>query len=163
MNQRPGQFTYDKLGGRRLCARRSPDAPYVMARSPDASFAAMSLTDIYATTNSLADALAENVDLFNLDGSPILVRGGQIIPVTLNTLHEIIPQFIATKELVNRGTETNPNWIVDYVPYAPDPRTLRDLFANERREGGLLPRLTKVTSSQVSEPRRQKVFVPPAG
>jgi len=151
------QHTYDRLGGRRLCARHSPDAPYVMTRSPDASFAAMSLTDIYSNTNSLADALAEHVDLFNLNGSPVLVRGGQIIPLTLNLLHEIIPQHIATKELVNRGTE----WVAEYVPYVPDPRTVRDLFSNERREGGLLPRLTKVTSSPVSEPRRQKVFVPP--
>jgi len=157
MNQRPGQLTYDRLGGRRLCARHSPDAPYVMTRSPDASFAAMSLTDIYATTNSLADALAENVDLFNLDGSPVWLNKGQLVPMTMNVLHEIIPQHIATKELVNRGTE----WVVEYVPYVPDPRTVRDLFSNERREGGLLPRLTKITSSQVSEPRRQKVFVPP--
>jgi hypothetical protein len=133
-----------------------------MCRAPDASFAAMSLTDIYATTNSLADALAENVDLFNQNGNPILVRDGQIILVTINILHEIIPQHIAFKELINHSTETNPNWVVEYIPYVPDPRTVRDLFSNERREGGLLPRLTKITSSQVSEPRRQKVFVPPA-
>jgi len=153
----------DRLGGRRLCARRSPNDPYVMCRAPDGSFAAMSLTDVFANANSLADALAENVDLFNQNGNPVWLKPGQIVPVTINTLHEIIPQHIALKELTNRGTKTNPNWVVEYVPYVPDPRTVRDLFSNERREGALLPRLTKVTSLQVNEPRRQKVFVPPAG
>ena len=140
----------------------SPNEPYVMCRAPDASFAAMSLTDIYATTNSLADALAENVDLFNQNGNPILLTQGQLVPVTINVLHEIIPRHIATKELINRGTQNEPTWVVEYIPYVPDPRTVRDLFSNERREGGLLPRLTNVTAPQTNEPRRQKVFIPPA-
>src|SRR5262245_34907296 len=164
MNQHPHpQRTNDRLGGRRLCARRSPNDPYVMCRAPDASFAAMSLTDVYATTNALADALAENVDLFNQNGIPVLVREGQIVPVGMNTLHEIIPQHIAFKELTNRGTDTNPNWVVEYMPYVPDSRIVRDLCSNERREGGLLPRLTRVTGPQANEPRRQqKVYAPPA-
>src|SRR5262249_23417564 len=130
------QHSYDRLGGRRLCARRSSSDPYVMTRSPDASFAAMSFRDIYSTANSPADPLAENVDLFNQDGNPLWLKQGQLVPVTMNVLHEIIPQHIALKELTNRGTATNPNWVVEYVPLVPDSRLVRDLFANERREGG---------------------------
>jgi len=153
---------FNTLNGRRLCARRSPSDPYVMCRAPDASFAAMSLTDVYATSNCLADAVAEYTDIFNQNGNPVWLRQGQLVPVTINILHEIIPQHIALKELVNRGTETNPSWVVEYVPYVPDPRTVRDLFSNERREGGLLPRLTNVTTFQTNQPRQQKVFTPPA-
>src|SRR5262249_39004044 len=162
MATRLGPHPSDRPGGPRLFARRSPEGPYIMCRSPDASFAAMSLTDVYANANELADAVAEFADIFNQGGNPVWLRQGQLIPVTMNTLHEIIPQHIATKELVNRGTEANPNWVAEYVPFVPDARLVRDLFANERREGGLLPRLTKVTTPRASEPRRQKVFVPPA-
>ena len=63
----------------------------------------------------------------------------------MNTLHEIIPQHVALKQLVNRGTETEPSWAVQFVPYTPDPRIVRDLFGGERREGGLLPRVTKIS------------------
>jgi len=161
MNQH--QHPYDRLGGRRLCARRSPNDPYIMWRGADASFAAFSLSDPFAAANSLADCLAECVDLVNLNGNPVWVNQGRLVPVTMNTLHEIVPQYIATKELVNRGTESAPNWALVYIPFVPDSRLVRDLFSSERREGALLPRLTKVTSSQVNEPRRQKVFVPPAG
>src|SRR5262249_27399468 len=66
------------------------------------------------------------------------------------------------KNSLTGGTQNEPSWGVEFVPYVPDPRTVRDLFSNERREGGLLPRLTNVTTPQVNEPRRQKVFTPPA-
>ena len=111
----------DRLAGRRLCARRSPNDPYQMVRAPDASFATLSLTDVFAAANSLADAPAEYVDLFNQNGNPVWLKQGQVIPITMNTLHEIIPQHIALKELTNRGTETNPNWVVEYVPFVPEP------------------------------------------
>src|SRR5262249_44455724 len=137
--------------------------PYIMARSPDASFAAMSLTDIYATANTLSAALAENCDLINLNGNPVWVNQGRLVPLTLNLVHELVPRFVATRELVNRGTEQNPNWVLEYIPFQPDPRTIRDLFSNERREGSLLARLTRVTTPQANEPRRQqKIFVAPA-
>jgi len=163
--QRMGQqhAMNDRLGGRRLCARRSLDGPYVMWRGADASFVAFSLGDPFAAANSLADCLAECVDLVNLNGSPVWVKEGQLVPVTASILHELVPQYVATRELVNLGTEQNPNWVLEYLPFRPDPRLARDLFANERREGGLLPRLTRVTGPQTNEPRRQqKVFIPPA-
>src|SRR5262245_24481935 len=90
----------------------------------------------------------KTVDLFNQNGIAVWFNEGKIVQVTMNLLHEIITRHIAFKELVNRGTETNPDWVVECVPYVPDSRTVRDLFSNERREGGLLPRLTKVTAPQ---------------
>jgi hypothetical protein len=156
----------DTLHGRRLCARRSPTDPYVMTRSPDASFAAMSFSDAYATTNSLADALAENCDLFNLGGELVHIVEGKITPVRMNTLPELIHKHIATRELINKGSKENPNWSVEYVSYTPDPRTVRDLFSTERREGSLLARVTKVYTPETpaaTEPRRQqKVYQNPA-
>ena len=165
MHQHPHQHPYDRLGGRRLCARRNPGGPYIMCRAPDASFAAMSLTDIYATTNSLADALAENCDLFNLNNELVHITEGKITPVRMNTLPEIIHKHIATRELVNKGSKENPNWTVEYIPLVTDGRTIRDLFSTERREGSLLARVTKVYTPETpatSEPRRQqKVYQAP--
>jgi hypothetical protein len=83
-------------------------------------------------------------ELFNLNGNLMRLNQGQIVPVTINDLLEIIHQHIAIKELVNRGTESKPNFVVEYIPYMPDPKTARALFASERREGGLLPRVTKI-------------------
>jgi len=163
----PQQHPYDRLGGRRLCARRSPNDPYQMCRAPDASFAAMSLTDIYATTNALADALAEYADLFNLNGELVWLDQERLAPVTLNAIYPIIARHIATKELVNKGTKENPAWATEYLPYTPDPRTARDLFSTERREGSLLARVTKARPDPITpaanEPRRQKVYIAPTG
>jgi len=164
MNQH--QHPYDRLGGRRLCARRSPNDPYIMCRAPDASFAAMSLTDVFASVNALSDALAENADLFNLNGELVWLNQGKLTPVNMNTIHHIVPQHIATKELVNKGTRENPAWTVEYVPFIPDQRLVRDLFGTERREGSLLARVTKAwpdPTTPAAEPRRQqKIFTPPA-
>jgi hypothetical protein len=159
------QHTSDRLGGRRLCARRNPGKPYVMCRAPDASFAAMSLTDVYATTNSLADALAEFADLFNLNGELVQIIEGKITPVRMNILPEIIYKHIATRELVNKGSKENPAWTVEYIPFVADGRTVRDLFSTERREGSLLARATRIylpETPATTEPRRQqKVYQAP--
>jgi len=133
------------LADRRFYVRRNKDEPFTMWRAADASFAAFSLSDPYANSNALADALAETVELFNLNNQLMwLSQEGQLIPATMNILHELIPQHVALKQLVNRGTESEPNWQVVYTPYIPDPRIVRDLFGGERREGGLLPRVTKI-------------------
>jgi hypothetical protein len=156
---------FDTLRGRRLCARRTPDDPYTMCRAPDASFAAMSLTDVYATTNSLADALAEFADLFNLNGELVHIAEGKITPVRMGDIAKITSEHIATRELINKGSKENPNWSVEYIPYTPDSRTVRDLFSTERREGSLLARVTKVYTPETpatTEPRRQqKVYQAP--
>ena len=52
----------DGLAARRFFVRRTPNEPYQMWRAADASFTAFSLSDPYANSNALADALAENVE-----------------------------------------------------------------------------------------------------
>jgi len=115
---------------------------------------------------ALTSGPPENVSS-NLNGELVWLDQGKLVPVTMNAIHQIISQHIATKELVNKGSRENPAWTTEYLPYTPDPRTVRDLFGTERREGSLLARATKVwpdqTTPAANEPRRQqKVFIPPA-
>ena len=132
------------LASRRFFVRRSPNEPYFMWRAADSSFTAFSLSDPYANSNALADALAETTELFNINGQLMWLDQKRLVPATMNTLHELIPQHIAIKQLRNTGTHAEPSWISEFVPYIPDPRIVRDLFGGERREGGLLPRVTKI-------------------
>src|SRR5215831_3212692 len=133
------------IADRRFFVRRSPNEPYQMWRASDSSFAAFSLSDPYANANLLSDALAETAELFNVNGQLMwLDNRGQLVLATMNVLHDLIPQHVALKQLRNTGTDAEPRWVAEYVPYIPDPRIVRDLFSGERREGGLLPRVTKI-------------------
>jgi len=124
----------------RLAARHSPADPYVILRSPASPFG---LSDPYASINLLADAIAEYTDLFSFNGILVQLSKGKLIPVTTEVLHEIIPQHIAVKQLRNSGTNIEPHWVVEFVPYTPDATTTRNLLGRDHREGSLLARATK--------------------
>ena len=126
-------------GGRRLCVRRT-DGPYEMFRGSDSTLAAIA-TDPYIDpfTNTLADALAEYVDLFDQDGATIWVKEGKPVRVTPPVLAEIIAKHVATKKLVNHGDKIK----VEYTPLILDPQSLRPFFSAEKRTGSLIARVTK--------------------
>jgi hypothetical protein len=127
--------------GRRLCVRRNDQSPYEMFRATDSNLAAIAL-DPYADrfTNTVADALAEYVDLFDQDGALLWATNGKTTRVTPNVLAEIIPKHLATKHLVTRGDKI----AVEYIPLVLDPQNLRPFFSAEKRTGSLLARATKV-------------------
>jgi hypothetical protein len=130
----------DKLNGRRLCVRRT-DGPYEMFRATDSTLAAIALDPyIDPFTNTVADALAEYVDLFDRDGVLIWIKEGKPVRVTPPVLAEIIPKHLATKRLVNREDKI----AVEYIPLVLDPQNLRPFFTAEKRTGSLIARVTKV-------------------
>jgi hypothetical protein len=127
------------LDGRRLCVRRNEQSPYEMFRATDSSLSAIAL-DPYCNpfTNTVADALAEFVNLFNQAGALVWVKEGKPVRVTPPVLAEIIPKHLATKQLVTHGDEV----VIEFVPLVL--QDLRPFFTAEKRQGSLLARVTKV-------------------
>lgn len=132
------------LNGRRLYVRRDPNGPYEMWRAPDSSLAAFA-RDPFAHANTVSDAIAETAEIYEDQNDKMLwLVDGKPISVTGNVLLDISARHLATKRLVNRGTESEPNLVSEYVPYTPDQKTVRALMTADRREGGLRGRITKI-------------------
>jgi len=136
----------DELNGRRLFVRRDPNGPYQMWRAPDSTLAAFGggIRDPFAHFNTVSDAIAETAEIVNVNEQLLWLADGKPIPVTGKVLLDLSAHHLATKRLVNRGTENEPNLVAEFVPYTPNHHTIRALLSGERREGGLLPRVTRV-------------------
>jgi hypothetical protein len=136
----------DELNGRRLFARRDPNGPYQMWRAPDSTLAAFGggIRDPFAHFNTVSDAIAETAEIVNVNDQLLWLVDGRPHVVTGAVLTEISTRHLATKRLTNRGTENEPNLVAEFVPYTPNHYTIRALLSGERREGDLLPRVTKV-------------------
>jgi hypothetical protein len=115
-----------------------------MFRATDTTLAAVA-HDPYVdvTTNVIADALAEYADLFDQGGSLVWLANGKLVRVTPPVLAEIIPKHLATKKLVNRGTDDDPNWEVEHIPLVLDQRNLRAFFTSDKRQGSLIARVSR--------------------
>jgi hypothetical protein len=126
----------------RLCVRRSENEPYVRWRGSDSTLAEIA-RDPYVNVeiNSLSDALAEVAGLHIRagDGALVWLSAGELVPVNLSTLPQIVTRHAATERLVNNGK----GWVVEYVPLVVDERTLRYLLMPDRRAGGLRERVLK--------------------
>ena len=128
--------------GRRLCVRRSETSPYERWRGSDSTLAEIA-RDPYVdiATNTLSDALSEvaNLHIRDGDGALVWLNAGNLIPVNLSTLPQIVSRFAATERLVNNGR----GWVVEHVPLEVDEKTLRCLLMPDRRAGGLRERVLK--------------------
>src|SRR5262249_16555271 len=135
----------DPLNGKRLCVRRSEKADYEMWRTTDSTLAAVALDPyVNAFTNTLADALAEVAPLYNVNGALCRLTNGKLTRINPQLLSELIAQHIAVHELVNRGTDADPNWTIEYTPLVLKPQNLTPFFTTEKRQGSLTARVTKV-------------------
>ena len=136
----------DELNGRRLFVRRNPNEPYTMWRAPDSTLAAFGggTRDPFAHVNTVSDAIAETAEVVAANDQLLWIVDGKPVPVTGAVLTKISTQHLATKTLKNHGTADEPNLVAEFVPYTPNHYTVRALLSGERREGGLLARVTKV-------------------
>jgi hypothetical protein len=101
----------DELNGRRLFVRRDPNEPYAMWRAPDSSLAAIGsgIRDPFAHFNTVSDALAETAEIVNVNDQMLWLVDGKAVAVTGKVVLDISARHLATKRLVNRGTENEPN------------------------------------------------------
>src|SRR5262249_61877934 len=96
-------------------------------------------------TKPASDVTAETGEIYEDQKDKILsLVDAKPISLTGNVLLDISARHLATKRLVNRGTESEPNLVSEYVPYTPDQKTVRALMTADRREGGLRGRITKI-------------------
>ena len=85
-------------------------------------------------------ATSATVDLFNVDGSLVLLDAGTFVSVGGKVLLEIIRKHIAIKRLVNR----DGRWEVEFAPVTIDERLLRiiltgkDMRTGDELKGGPL-------------------------
>jgi hypothetical protein len=67
---------------------------------------------------------------------------GKLVPVNAAVLREIIPKHVVIQRLVNRGTASEPDWGLEYIPLRPPTeKALAALLRSEKlEEGSLLAR-----------------------
>jgi hypothetical protein len=88
--------------------------------------------------NALADAIIAAAEIYNHNGSLVLLRDGKLVRVTAEVLREIIPTHVATRRLMDR----DGRWALEYYPFeCPTERALATLLRAENlEEGSLLAR-----------------------
>jgi hypothetical protein len=77
-------------------------------------------------------------ELFRVDGSVNHIRDGNFVMVNKYTMAEIVARHIRTCRLVNRGTDAEPKWEVEFYAFAfpasgnlaqgPNEKTLIDMM-----------------------------------
>jgi len=119
----------DALNGRRIYARRGPTAGF-----QDADAEINHLADVVATALE-RKVIVQNGHLFWLDK-------GQRIGVSMDILDKLISANVVTQKLVNKGTEAEPNWVLEFAPLKLPGPVLRTLFtADSLKRGSLVARI----------------------
>jgi hypothetical protein len=114
---------------RKIYARRGPTAGF---QDPDA--------EISHLADTVAAALERKVVV--QDGQLIWIDKGQRIGVSMDILDKLISANVVTQRLVNRGTEAEPNWILEFAPLRLPGPMLRALFtADSLKRGSLVARI----------------------
>jgi hypothetical protein len=78
--------------------------------------------------DDLAACILRAAQIFMMDGQLVWIAGGKRVPVVRNVVVELCRRFVVTEHPVNRGTEAEPNWIVERRPVAPGELTIRNLI-----------------------------------
>src|SRR5215470_10362527 len=118
----------DGLNGRKIYARRGPTAGF---------------QDADAEINHLADTVAAALErkVVVQDGHLIWIDKGQRIGVSMDILDKLISANVVTQKLVNKGTEAEPNWVLEFAPLKLPGHVLRALFtADSLKRGSLVAR-----------------------
>jgi hypothetical protein len=93
--------------------------------------------DPYAYVIAVRDAIAALPNIFELNGRWVLHEGKAIRQVNRDVLIELGQTQLATRHLINRGSEAAPDWAVTLQPVHIDEITIRALLTKPGREGGL--------------------------
>jgi hypothetical protein len=100
--------------------------------------------DPYARLIAVADAIASLPDVFDHNGGLMqLLENGTLRVLNRDVLIEIGQTRLATRRLVNRGSETEPNWTVLLEPIHVDEMMIRGLLTKPQNEGGLRGRIAR--------------------
>ena len=78
--------------------------------------------------DDLAACILRAAKIFMMDGQLVWVKGGPLVPVVRDVVIELCGRFVVTEHPVNRGTEAEPDWAVEYRAFAPTELTIRNLI-----------------------------------
>jgi hypothetical protein len=78
--------------------------------------------------DDLAACILAAAKIFQMDGQLVWITDGKRVPVFRGTVVELCRRFIVTAHPVNRGTEAEPNWVVEYRAFEPTELTIRNLI-----------------------------------
>ena len=111
-----------------------------MPRAPDGRVLVQLCNEPMADAHTLADALVEsNADLFNRDGTLVLLRDGTLVPGGRDILLEVLDRHVAVKRVVKNG---DGRVEVAYGPVDLDEMTMRALLIGRLPPaGGNMPRV----------------------
>ena len=96
--------------------------------------------------DDLAACIMQAAPIFMMDGRLVWVRGGPLTLINRDAVIELCGRFIVTEHPVNRGTEAEPDWVVEYRQFVPDELMVRNLI----RES--LPRRAPVVWPEAAPP-----------
>jgi hypothetical protein len=110
-----------------------------MPRAPDGRQLVQLCKDPIADARTLADAILESdADVFNHDGSLVLLRDGTFVVCNRDILLEVLDKHVAVKRAVKNG---DGRVEVAYRPVALEDMTMRALLLGRLPpKGGNLPR-----------------------
>ena len=110
-----------------------------MPRARDGRLLVQLNGDPMVDARTLADALVEsNADLFNRDGTLVLLRDGALVPGGRDILLEVLDRHVAVKRVVKNG---DGRVEVAYGPVDLDEMTMRALLIGRLPPaGGNMPR-----------------------
>jgi len=109
--------------------------------------------DPYEDLNALSDAVAKSAHIRVHEGRLVLFEAGARRILNREILAELIRSRIVTEHWVNRGTEAEPRWEIEYRPVEPDERTIRSLLAAPSTERAIVPALQKGSSLLARAPK----------
>jgi len=72
--------------------------------------------------------------LLNVDGQLEHIDAGKRIRVNKDYYFQLVPKYVVTKRLVNRGTAENEHWECELCPYMPDERVVLALHTGRSSE-----------------------------
>ena len=63
--------------------------------------------------DDLAACILRAAKIFMMDGQLVWVKGGPLVPVVRDVVIELCGRFVVTEHPVNRGTEAEPDWVLN--------------------------------------------------
>jgi hypothetical protein len=78
--------------------------------------------------DDLAECMVRAAHIFWMGGQLVWITDGRRVPVVRDVVIELCRRFVVTAHPINRGTEAEPNWVIEYRPVVPTELTVRNLI-----------------------------------
>jgi hypothetical protein len=105
-------------------------------------------------------AAKTKTELFNEDGQLVRLHGGRLVPVNKEGMREIVTRHVKTLRPVNRGTDSEPHWEVDFYSFGFPPVGTKNDVNRGLNEKALIDLIDALVPHVAKTPRRPVEFKP---